>query len=70
MSLLASYKVGLAHRIAKSKEPHAVAEELILPAAVVVANLMMIDESAGFSALALIKSKYRSKLNVEKEISS
>ena len=54
----------------KSKEPHAVAEELIQAAAVVMANLMMIDESAGFSALALMKSKYRSKLNVEKEISS
>ena len=54
----------VAHRIAKSKEPHAVAEELIQPAAVVMANLMMIDESAGFSALALMKSKYRSKLIV------
>ena len=52
MALLASYKV--AHRISKSKEPHAVAEELIQPVAVVMANLMMIDESAGFSALALM----------------
>ena len=70
MALLASYKV--AHRIAKSKKPRAVAEELNLPAAEVMANLMMIDESAGFSALALMKSKcrYRSKLNVEKETSS
>jgi len=48
-ALLASYKV--ANRIAKSKEPRAVAEELILPAAIVMANLMMIDESAGFSHL-------------------
>jgi len=28
------------------------------------------DESAGFSALALMKSKYRLKIDVEKEISS
>ena len=31
---------------------------------------LMIGESAGFSTLALMKSKYTSKLNVEKEISS
>jgi len=30
----------------------------------------MIGESAGFSALALTKSKYLSKINVEKETSS
>jgi len=30
----------------------------------------MIGESAGISALALMKSKCRSKINVEKEISS
>ena len=41
----------------------------ILLTAVDMVNLM-IDESAGFSTLALMKSKYRSKLNVEKEISS
>ena len=58
MALQASYKV--AHRIAKSKEPHTVTEQLVLPAAVVMVN--PIDESAGFSALALMKSKYRSKL--------
>jgi hypothetical protein len=42
--LLASYKV--AHRIAKCKKPHTIAEELILPAAVDMVN-MMIGESAG-----------------------
>ena len=52
----------VAHSIAKSKEPHTVTEQLILPAAVVMVNPIMIDESAGFSALALMKSKYRSKL--------
>jgi len=31
---------------------------------------LMIGESAGFSELALMKFKYRSKVNVEKEISS
>jgi len=31
---------------------------------------LMIGESAGFSAHALMKSKYRSKDNVEKEISN
>jgi hypothetical protein len=43
-ALLASYKV--AHRIAKCKKPHTIAEELILPAAVDMANIM-IGESAG-----------------------
>ena len=66
-AFLASNKV--AHRIAKCKEPHTIAEELILPAAVDMVNLM-IGESAGVSAFALMKSKYRSKINVEKEISS
>jgi len=68
LAILAFYRV--AHSIAISKEPHTVAEQLILPAAVVMVNPIMIDESAGFSALALMKSKYCSKLNVEKEISS
>ena len=45
------------------------AEELILPAALDIVNLM-IGETAGFSALALMESKYRLKINVEKEISS
>jgi len=65
-ALLASYKVThrSGHRIAKSKELHAVAEELILPAAVDMMNLT-IGESAEISALALTKSKYRSKINVE-----
>jgi len=31
---------------------------------------LMIGESAGFSAFGLKKSKYSSKINVEKEISS
>jgi len=46
--------------------PVTIAEELILPTAVDMVNLM-IGESAGFSALALspMKSKYRSKINVE-----
>jgi hypothetical protein len=43
-ALLASYKV--VHRIAKCKKPHTVAEELILPAAVDMVNIM-IGESAG-----------------------
>jgi hypothetical protein len=42
--LPASYKV--AHRIAKCKKPHTIAEELILPAAVNTVN-SMISESAG-----------------------
>jgi predicted RNase H-like nuclease len=43
-ALLVSYKV--AHRIAKCKKPHTIAEELILPAAVDMVNIM-IGESAG-----------------------
>jgi len=66
-ALLASYNV--AHRIAKCKEPHTIAEELILPAAVDMVS-PMIGESAGSSTLALMKSEYRSKIKVEKEISS
>jgi hypothetical protein len=42
--LLASYKV--AHRIAKCKKSHRIAEELILPAAVDMVNIM-IGESSG-----------------------
>jgi len=67
-SLLASYKV--AHRIMKCKEPCTIAEELNRPAAAVDMVNLMIGEAAGFSALALMKSKYRSKINGEKEISS
>jgi hypothetical protein len=42
--LLAPYKV--AHRIAKCKTPHTIPEELILPAAADMANIM-IGESVG-----------------------
>jgi predicted RNase H-like nuclease len=42
-ALLASYKI--AHRIAKCKNPHKIAEELILQAAVDMVNIM-IGESA------------------------
>jgi hypothetical protein len=42
--LLASYKA--AHRIAKCKKPHTIAEELILPAVVDMMNIM-VGESAG-----------------------
>ena len=42
---LASYKV--AHRIAKCKEPHTITEELILPVAVDMVNIM-IGESLVF----------------------
>jgi len=52
-ALLASYQVT--HRIAKCEEPHAIAEELTLSAAVDMVTLM-IGKSAGFSALALMKS--------------
>jgi len=41
------------------------AEELILPAAVDILNLM-IGETDGFSALALTEFKYRSKINFQK----
>jgi hypothetical protein len=43
-ALVASYKV--AHRIAKCKKPHTIAEELLLPAAVDMVNIMT-GESAG-----------------------
>jgi hypothetical protein len=43
-ALLASYKV--AHRLVKCKKPHTIAEELIIPAAVDMVNIM-IGESAG-----------------------
>ena len=52
-ALLASYQVT--HRIAKCEEPHAIAEELTLPAAVDMVTLM-IGKSAGFSAHVLMKS--------------
>src|SRR6218665_3883714 len=51
-ALLASYKV--AHRIAKCKEPHTISE--LIPSIAV-----------DLSALALMKSKYRLKINVEKK---
>ena len=69
-SLLSPYKVAHKYRIVKCKEPYTIAEELIWPAAAVDMVNLMIGESAGFSALALIISKYRSKINGEKEISS
>src|SRR6218665_3357814 len=62
-ALLVSYKA--AHRIAKCKEPHTISDELIPSNAVDMVNLM-IGESAELSALALMKSKYRLKINVEK----
>jgi len=43
-ALIASYKVS--HRIAKCKKPHTIAEELILPAAIDMVNIM-VGESAG-----------------------
>jgi len=49
-------------------EPHTIAK-LILYAVIDLVNLM-IGESAGFSAVALMKSKYRWKINVEKEMPS
>ena len=48
--------IKVAHTIAQCKESHTIAEELIQPAALDMVNLM-IDESDGFSALALMKSK-------------
>src|SRR6218665_646138 len=67
-ALLASYKVGLPHRIVKYKESHTIAKELIPSNAVDMVNLM-IGESAELSALALMKSKYRLKISVEKKLS-
>lgn len=43
-ALLASYKVP--YRVAKYKETHTIVDELILPIAVIVVNIM-VDESAG-----------------------
>src|SRR6218665_664165 len=65
---LLAYK--LAPRITKCREPSAIAEEIVLPAAAVDMVSLMIGESAEFFTLALMKSKYRSKINVEEEISS
>ena len=65
--MIASYKV--AHRIANCKKPRTIADDLILPAAVDMVNII-IGESARFSTLARMKSKYDSKINVEEEISS
>jgi len=42
--LIASYKVS--YRIAKCKKPHTIAEQLILPAAIDVVNIV-VGESAG-----------------------
>ena len=53
----------------RPKEPDTIAVELILPTAVDMLNLM-IGESSRFSALAIMKFKYHSKINVVKEISS
>jgi hypothetical protein len=44
--LLASYKVAHTSTIAKCKKPHTITEELILPAAVDMVDIM-IGESAG-----------------------
>jgi len=63
-ALPASDKV--AHRIAKCKGPHTFGE-LILPAGVDMVKPTT-GQSAGFSALALMKSKYSSKINVENDI--
>jgi len=54
--LLASYKVAHTCRFAKCKEPHTIGEELVLPAAEDMVNLLT-GESAGFSAFVLMKSK-------------
>jgi hypothetical protein len=48
--------VEAAHRIAKCKKPHVIAEELILPAAVDMVNIM-IGESAG-KLLSKVPSSY------------
>ena len=66
-ALLASYKVGLPHRIVKYKESHTIAKELIPSNAVDMVNLMIGE--AELSALALMKSKYRLKISVEKKLS-
>src|SRR6218665_1259915 len=62
-ALLASYKV--AHRIAKCKESHTISE--LIPSIAVDMGNLIIGESAELSALALMKSKYRLKINVEKK---
>ena len=59
--MLASYKVAC--KIAKCKQPHTIAKRLI-------PSMLYIALDAEFSALALMKSKYRLKIKVVKESSS
>lgn len=60
-ALLASYKV--AHRIAKCKKPHTIAEELILPAAVDMVSVMI-----GQSAAKAIKNVPLSNNTISRRI--
>jgi len=55
-ALLASYEIYITQNREMQWAPYTITEELSLPAAVDMVNLM-IGESAGFSALALVKSR-------------
>ena len=66
-ALSISYKVTHTSRITKCKEPIQSEKNSFY---LLLEMNRMIGESAVFSTLALMKSKYSSKINVEEEMSS